>query len=744
MVYNVAMLQVEALEILKTGSNVFLTGVPGAGKSYVINQYVKYLEDKGIYPAITASTGIAATHIGGQTIHSFSGIGIEKDIDEYKLDRIMEREKLVKKIQNTKVLIIDEISMLDAQTLDNVNKVLKGIKDPTKAFGGLQIVFVGDFFQLPPVTKRGEETKYFAFMSRAWKEAKPLVCYLEEQYRQSDETFTKLLLAIRENNIDEYHVEILEDLKNKTYKKFGWKLPKQENDEQWEEDEIQLEPPIPAFPPEGKGHKILPYNPNLVSAARENRKNLTEAESKFWELVKNGGIGFEFVRQKPVKSFILDFYSKELNLGIEIDGGYHLDVKEKARDKERENILKEMGIRVLRFTNYEILNISEDDLIFKIEDFVNNEPLPSGEGFGVGVEATESKNQIEVADVDVLELHSHNKNVDEINMNKLAKLPGKEFTFKMIVQGRKNLVENLIKSCLSPEILKLKQDAKVIFTKNALDGEYVNGTMGIVKDVDREGIVVETKSGKLINVKPEEWKIEDDGKVLARISQYPLRLAWAITVHKSQGMSLDEAIISLGETFEFGQGYVALSRLKALDGLYLKSYNPKSLQINSAISEFDEKIRKDSRFIQNKFQKADRKNLDNLQRTFVEKSGGVWEGGIVKKEKEIKKPTTEITLDMIKEGKNMEEIMKEREMKVESIMKHIEELYKKGKVTKADLEKLPPSGVNIFSVPNEVSKSFKKHQFQKDEEGNIKLSPVFKDLKEKYDFAQLRWYRLML
>ena len=88
------MLQTEALEILKTGSNIFLTGVPGAGKSFVINQYVKWLEDKGIYPSITASTGIAATHIGGKTIHSFVGIGVVDYLDQQVIDIILQKENL--------------------------------------------------------------------------------------------------------------------------------------------------------------------------------------------------------------------------------------------------------------------------------------------------------------------------------------------------------------------------------------------------------------------------------------------------------------------------------------------------------------------------------------------------------------------------------------------------------------------------------------------------------------------------
>jgi len=602
------MLQREALEILKTGSNVFLTGVPGAGKTYVINKYVEWLKDKGIFPAITASTGIAATHIGGRTLHSFIGIGVVDYLDQDVIDQIMQREKLYKKLVETKVLIIDEISMLDAKVLDKVNAILKAVKKSEKAFGGIQMIFVGDFFQLPPVTKRGEATKYFAFMSAAWKEARPLTCYLEEQFRQTDETFTKLLMAIRENNIDEYHVEILEDLKKKTFQKFGWELPKEKDDGEWEEAEIILE--------------------KKVEPKKENVNNIPE--------------------------------------------GTH-----------------------------------------------------------------------------ILELHSHNKNVDEINNSKLNSLEGKVFTYNMFTQGRASLVENLIKSCLSPEILKLKVGAKVIFTKNDMEGKYVNGTMGIVQDLDKDGIVIETTSGKLIDAKQEEWKYEDDGKVKAKIMQYPLRLAWAITVHKSQGMSLDEAIINLGETFEFGQGYVALSRLRSLEGLFLKSYNPKSLQVNSIISEFDEKIRKDSRFIQEKFiksQKDEREKIENLQKSFVEKCGGVWEGGVkIDGQNGIeKKSTIEVTLDLIKEGKTLLEIAESRDIKQESISKHIEELFQKEKLTKNDLEKIQPQGVNIFNIPNAVKKSFKKNKLKVDEEGRIRLSTVFHDLKEKYTYEQLRWYRMVV
>ena len=101
------MTQSQALNILKTGANVFLTGEPGAGKTHTINTFVDYLRACDIEPAVTASTGIAATHIGGMTIHSWSGIGIKTRLDKYELDKIASSEYIVKRVNRTKVLIID-------------------------------------------------------------------------------------------------------------------------------------------------------------------------------------------------------------------------------------------------------------------------------------------------------------------------------------------------------------------------------------------------------------------------------------------------------------------------------------------------------------------------------------------------------------------------------------------------------------------------------------------------------------
>lgn len=129
-----------------------------------------------------------------------------------------------------------------------------------------------------------------------------------------------------------------------------------------------------------------------------------------------------------------------------------------------------------------------------------------------------------------------------------------------------------------------------MFVKNNFDKGYVNGTMGRVIGFDHEFPVVRTFAGKELTVEPAEWEIDEDGVVAAKITQIPLRLAWAITIHKSQGMSLDAAEIDLGKSFIHGMGYVALSRVRTLQGIRLRSINRTALTVNSEVIAFDKKL----------------------------------------------------------------------------------------------------------------------------------------------------------
>jgi ATP-dependent DNA helicase PIF1 len=176
-------------ELIDKRRNIFLTGSAGTGKSYMLN------EIKRDYPGIqlTASTGIAAVNINGTTIHSFAGIGIGdrpvRDIYENMFNGISSRIKYVK------MLAIDEISMLSGRVLNLIDEVFRYVRCNDEPFGGIQMIVVGDFLQLPPVTESGR--KDFAFKSSAWRDAKFENIVLDKVYRQDDTDFVDVLDKIR-------------------------------------------------------------------------------------------------------------------------------------------------------------------------------------------------------------------------------------------------------------------------------------------------------------------------------------------------------------------------------------------------------------------------------------------------------------------------------------------------------------------------------------------------------------------
>ncbi|MFM2331148.1 MAG: hypothetical protein RLZZ26_655, partial [Candidatus Parcubacteria bacterium] len=201
------MTQGDALTILKTGANVFLTGEPGSGKTHVINEFIRWLQGSGIEPSITAATGIAATHVGGMTLHSWSGIGVSESLSRADVDRIASKEHIARRIQKAKVLIIEEISMLSAATFQMADAICREVRRVDKPFGGLTVVLVGDFFQLPPISRSREPV--FAYTSPVFRDLHLLTCYLTDQYRQDDSEFLDVLAAIRSGEVEELHHERL-------------------------------------------------------------------------------------------------------------------------------------------------------------------------------------------------------------------------------------------------------------------------------------------------------------------------------------------------------------------------------------------------------------------------------------------------------------------------------------------------------------------------------------------------------
>lgn len=552
--------QEKALDILKSGENVFLTGSAGTGKTFVLNKYINYLKERKVPVSITASTGIAATHLQGTTIHAWSGIGIKDSLSLKNLRDLKQKKYLKKHIEKTKVLIIDEISMLHKKQFDLVNEVLQFFRENEKAFGGIQVVLCGDFFQLPPIGSTGETNRdKFCFMSQSWLNANLSICYLTDQYRQTDSQLNDILNEIRNGEVSDRSISLLQT-------------------------------------------------------------------------------------------------SKE-----------EVDAEEPTR------------------------------------------------------------------------LYTHNIDVDRINTAHMKEIKGRKKLFKAKVKGNLKLAESIKKSIMAPETLELKKDAKVMFVKNNYEKGYLNGSLGKVKRYNEDGYpVVALTNGYEITAEPEDWRIEDEtGKLLVSYAQVPLRLAWAITVHKSQGMTLDNAVMDLSKTFEKGQGYVALSRVKSLNGLQLQGLNSTALEVDKLALRADFRFRELSSELE---ESMDSEELHNKARNFIKKSGGVLDKDEIREnrkklekgEKVAKKSTYLITKQLIEKGHSLEDIVIERDLTPGTVATHlikISALY-----PQTDLSNFKPE----TKILNKVKKARNQLLKEKGTGERLSLKPIFDLLKGEVTYDQIK------
>ena len=435
------MRQTDALRILNAGANVFLTGAPGAGKTYVLNQFVKQARQRGASVAVTASTGIAATHLNGQTIHSWSGVGVAQVMTDTLLKQIKTRRG--KRIRATDILVIDEISMMHAWLFDMVDQACRAVRRSPEPFGGLQVVMSGDLFQLPPVSntrrdrelvapppelvamreryaKAGRNPNGFVTESLIWPELNPVVCYLTEQHRQDTGQLLDVLTDIRQGTVT---------------------------------------------------------------------------------------------------------------------------------DTDRQALDTRIGVE------------------------------PAGDDVAIS-------------------LYPNNRQADALNDSKLAQINEPEHRFEAESSGQVSLIKRLKSTMLAPEILSLKVGAAVMALRNDTNQQYVNGSLGTVVDfvstTEGEYPMVDFENGHTVIMQPAAWEMMDGETVLASVKQVPLRCACAITIHKSQGMTLDRARMDLRRTFAPGMGYVALSRVESMDGLYLDGINERAFLVSPEAVRLDGILRERS------------------------------------------------------------------------------------------------------------------------------------------------------
>ncbi|MGK0256503.1 MAG: ATP-dependent DNA helicase PIF1 [Arcobacteraceae bacterium] len=564
-------MQNTALNILKTGQNVFLTGSAGTGKTYILNEYILYLKSRKIYPTIVAPTGIAASHLSGQTIHSFFSLGIRDEIDESFIQSLVEKKYLQMRFSKLSVLIIDETSMVSPFIFTAMNTILKAFKKNDKPFGGIQVILSGDFFQLPPIS-RTKTNKRFAWQAPSWKELDLQTCYLEKKFRQNDDVLISILDEIRSGKIS------------------------------------------------SNTHDAL-----------------------------NSRIGITLdTAFKPTK------------------------------------------------------------------------------------------------------LYTHNLDVDKINNDELNKLSSPAQSFFYTSQGAKSNIEKIFKSSLVQETMILKKDAVVMFIKNNPEKGYINGTTGIVVDFSKDENlpIVKLSNGYTVKVPFEDWSIENDkGSITAKVSQLPLKLSWAITIHKSQGMTLDSAQIDLSKTFEVGQGYVALSRIKSIEGLQLIGFNDTALMVDSMILSIDDRIKQASKKSQDKISSFSNEELEDLTLSHVRNLGGITNNDEIEKQKKELKEKPKVsrdladihhkTKDLIQDCDTIEELAIKRELGIDTIIKHLGILKQVDK--ELDLQKYIPDSDISLMINTAIEKIKTKNDADDfSEQGIIKLKPIFDELKQEVSYNDIK------
>ncbi|XP_045774744.1 ATP-dependent DNA helicase PIF1 [Maniola jurtina] len=404
--------QQRVLEACLSGKNIFFTGSAGTGKSFLLKRIVAALPPDVTMP--TASTGVAACHIGGTTLHAFAGIGDGSASIEKLSERAIKTPLVAQKWRKCKHLIIDEISMVDGTYFEKLEAVARYVRKNDKPFGGIQLILCGDFLQLPPVVDKAKSTKRFCFQTSCWEKCIELCFELKEVHRQTDQEFISILNSIR--------------------------------------------------------------------------------------------IG---------------------------------------------RVTKEIRERLLKTASQKI----ESD----------------------GILATR--------------LCSHTNDSKMINHTKLQDLSGEEKLFA--AQDSDNASTTLDMQTIAPSKLLLKLGAQVMLLKNInVNAGLVNGARGVVVRFDEGFPVVRFKNKKEYTARTERWYVKNANGTLLCRRQIPLNLAWAFSIHKSQGLTLDCVEMSLGKIFEAGQAYVALSRAQSLDTLRVLDFDSRHVWANPDVLEFYQRFRR--------------------------------------------------------------------------------------------------------------------------------------------------------
>ena len=431
------------------GDNIFITGPGGTGKTKLIQYLYSYCIQHNKKVQICALTGCASILLqcNARTIHSWSGIRLAKGDISTIITSVLRNQKAVRSWKTTNILICDEVSMMSTKMLEILDEIAKLTRKNNKPFGGMQVIFSGDFYQLPPIGTVGEpSTELFCFESTKWNQIFPISNHIEltTMFRQTDPVYIDILLQIREGRLSEEYKRVLQNYVKREY------IPEEHN-------------------------------------------NCT-----------------------PTKLFAV---------------------------RAKSDYVNKMMFSKLETTEYTFDFIQRTDCNMYLD---NNKTIP----------------------FDIFE--------------KCQKLTPSEKNYE---------IDQLVNNTNCARLLSLKIGSIVMCTANIdMDLGICNGSQGIVMNIIKNGTdpempIVKFSNGIIRQMQPHFIQSEEYPSII--VGQYPLCLAWAMTIHKIQGATLSLAEMDVGYSiFEYGQTYVALSRIQSLDGLYLSAFHPQKIKANPKVIQF--------------------------------------------------------------------------------------------------------------------------------------------------------------